>query len=119
MLNILLGTIGAVLLIVLQVPMLAAAGFVGNVLCKEVIGLDIFLPLKLLISLSLVFLVAVAVQFVFKLLLLIAKATDILFEVLNEWLLTKATLHIYDLKEIRESTYKQVVFIDGKPVEKS
>lgn len=85
----------------------------------EVIGLDIFLPLKLLISLSLVFLVAVAVQFVFKLFLLIAKATDILFEILNEWLLTKATLHIYDLKEIRESTYKQVVFIDGKPVEKT
>lgn len=81
--------------------------------------MDIFLPLEILISLPLVFLVAVAVQFAFQLLLFAITATKIFFEVLNEWLLTKAALHIYGLKEIRESTYKQVVFIDGKPVEKT
>jgi len=81
--------------------------------------LDIFLPLKILISLSLAALVVIVGQFVFKLVFTIAKATDILFDVVNEWLLTKAALHIYGLKEIRESTYKQVLFIDGKPVEKS
>ena len=64
-------------------------------------------------------LVAIVGQFVFKLVLAIAKATDILFDVVNEWLLTKAALYIYDLKELRESTYKQIVFVDGKPVEKT
>jgi len=49
----------------------------------------------------------------------ITKAIDILFDVVNEWLLTKAALYIYDLKELRESTYKQIVFVDGKPVEKT
>ena len=83
------------------------------------IGLDIFFPLKFLICLTLSALVVIVGQFLFKLVFAIAKATDILFDVVNEWLLTKAALHIYDLKELRESTYKQVVFIDGKPVEKS
>lgn len=81
--------------------------------------MDIAFPWIILIGLLIVFLVAVAVQFAFQLLLFVIKATEIFFDVLNEWLLTKAALHIYDLKEIRESTYKQVVFIDGKPVEKS
>lgn len=81
--------------------------------------MDLLLPLKILISFTLAALVVIVGQFVLKLVFAIAKATDILFDVVNEWLLTKAALHIYDLKEIRESTYKQVIFIDGKPVEKS
>ena len=81
--------------------------------------MDLLFPLKFLISLTFLVLLVIVGYFVFKLVFAIAKAIDILFDVVNEWLLTKAALYIYDLKELRESTYKQIVFVDGKPVEKT